>query len=66
MNDLTDGSALWIISNYSTHKTHSYQKSTHFPFISQSPYLVGSGPFGVNPNSASISLPLAVVAFTSS
>lgn len=43
-----------VISYKILYKNH--QKSTHFPLISQSPYLVGSGPFGFNPNSGSIFL----------
>lgn len=35
-----------------------HQKSTHLPFRYQSPYLVGSGPFGLNPYSGSIGFPL--------
>ena len=34
-----------MINNY-------YQKSVHLPFLSQSPNLVGSGPFIINPNSS--------------
>lgn len=41
------------------------QKSTHFPFISQSPYLVGSGPLGLSPYSGYIGFPvfLSMVTF---